>query len=86
LLAALFAAAVSVEETRHGWRLELPAEARSFRLAASWVALERRCCPFVGFRLEWTRAGRVRLEARASGPAREALLAGIREVTATRTA
>jgi hypothetical protein len=83
LLATLLGAAVAVEETPRGWRLELPAEGRLFRTAAAWVSLERRCCPFVGCVLAWTRGGRVRLTLEAGDAAgREALLAGLRAALA----
>jgi hypothetical protein len=83
LLGTLLGAAVVVAETPRGWRLELPSEGRLFRVAAAWVSLERRCCPFIGCRLAWSRRGRVRLAVEAGDAAgREALLAGLRAVLA----
>ena len=78
LLAALLGAAVAVRETRRGWELELPSESRWLRVAAAWVTLERRCCPFVDFRVEWNRRGRLRLAVESDPAGREALVAGLR--------
>ena len=78
LTAALLGAALATADTRRGWRLELPAEPRWGRAAAAWIGLERRCCPFVGFELRWTRGGRLFLDAVAAPAGREALRAGLR--------
>jgi hypothetical protein len=77
LLERVLGSALVAEETAEGWRVELPAEPRLFRAAAAWVALERRCCPFVSFALEWTRDGTVRLVAATDEPGRAALRAGL---------
>jgi hypothetical protein len=53
LLALMRRSAQATEELRDGYALRLPAEAGLFQQAAEWIALERRCCPFVDFALEW---------------------------------
>jgi hypothetical protein len=45
--------AQSREELSDGYAFRLPADPVLFQQAAEWVALERRCCPFVQFALEW---------------------------------
>jgi len=47
-----------VEETRElsdGFALRLPADAELFRDIAEWVGLERKCCSFVDYAIEWKR-------------------------------
>jgi hypothetical protein len=43
-------------ETADGYVLHLRADAADFMKVAEWITLERRCCPFLNFNLEW-RAG-----------------------------
>ena len=48
----------SAQETRElpdGYAFRLAGESALFQQAAEWVSLERRCCPFVHFTLEWKR-------------------------------
>lgn len=40
------------KELADGYALQLPAEQESIERAASFIALERLCCPFLHFRLE----------------------------------
>ena len=40
-------------ELRSGFAFRLTDNADMFQEAAEWVALERRCCPFLRFKLEW---------------------------------
>ena len=40
-------------ELSDGYALRLPADSRCFAEAATWIALERRCCPFFDFQLAW---------------------------------
>ena len=45
-----------VEETRElpdGYTFRLLADAGTFVGAAEWITLDRMCCPFMEFRLEW---------------------------------
>jgi hypothetical protein len=89
LLVELLSEALASGETRRGWRLELPATGRTLRMAAAWVALERRCCPFAGFRLTWSRRGRVFLDVETGPAGQEALREGMRlalDASATKAA
>lgn len=38
-----------------GLTLSFPADAGVFLQLAEWISLERRCCPFLEFALEWKR-------------------------------
>lgn len=44
----------ATQELDDGVALRLPADAQLFQQVAEWVTLERRCCPFLDFTLEWT--------------------------------
>jgi hypothetical protein len=41
------------EEPSDGFGFRLAADPALFQQAAEWISLERRCCPFVRFALEW---------------------------------
>jgi hypothetical protein len=41
------------EDLAEGVAFRLPADPVLFQQAAVWIGLERRCCPFVRFTLEW---------------------------------
>lgn len=48
----------SAQETRElpdGFAFRLATDPALFQQAAEWVGLERRCCPFIHFTLEWKR-------------------------------
>jgi hypothetical protein len=48
--------AAVVEERRalpNGFAFRLHADAETFVGAAEWITLDRLCCPFMEFRLEW---------------------------------
>jgi len=47
----LVAEAREVVDVGNGYRFSYPGEA--FLKTAEWVALERRCCPFLDFAIEW---------------------------------
>jgi hypothetical protein len=51
----------SQDELTDGYAFRLPADPVLFQQAAEWVSLERRCCPFVHFTLEWKEDDSVRL-------------------------
>ena len=53
LLALMRRSAKSQDELTDGYAFRLPADPVLFQQAAEWVSLERRCCPFVQFALEW---------------------------------
>ena len=40
-------------ELPNGFELQMPSTSEAFVETAEWVGLERRCCPFVEFSLEW---------------------------------
>lgn len=53
LLDALRRSVVAKEELGDGFALSFPADEVVFLQLAEWVSLERRCCPFIAFALEW---------------------------------
>jgi hypothetical protein len=56
LLDELRAAVREVREGRDGWSFALGDAPEPFTKAAEWITLERRCCPFLAFRLETSAA------------------------------
>jgi hypothetical protein len=54
LLALMRRSAQAQDELPDGYAFRLPADPDLFQKAAEWIGLERRCCPFVQFTLEWT--------------------------------
>jgi hypothetical protein len=44
---------VAMNDLTDGIALTFPADAEAFVQLAEWISLERRCCPFLGFALEW---------------------------------
>jgi hypothetical protein len=46
-------AATATGDVEDGLRLSLPDDAAVFHDTAAWIALERRCCPFLSFALTW---------------------------------
>ena len=42
-----------VGELPDGYALQLPATAEAFLAVAEWITLERQCCPFMDFALDW---------------------------------
>ena len=53
LLELMHRSAQAKEELPDGFGFRLAAEPALFQQAAEWISLERRCCPFVRFALEW---------------------------------
>ena len=53
LLDVMRRSALAKEELPLGYAFRLKAEAALFQQAAEWISLERLCCPFVEFTLEW---------------------------------
>jgi hypothetical protein len=47
--------AQATQELPDGYAFRLAADPALFQQAAEWVSLERRCCPFVQFTLDWKR-------------------------------
>lgn len=48
-------AMVGKQELPNGLALSFPADAGLFVQLAEWISLERRCCPFLEFALDWKR-------------------------------
>lgn len=44
---------LGIHEVPDGVAIIYPGEPEIFRDAAEWITLERRCCPFLSFRLEF---------------------------------
>jgi hypothetical protein len=53
LLRLVRASAQATQDLSDGYAFRLAADPALFRQAAEWVTLERRCCPFLEFGLEW---------------------------------
>ena len=53
LLAVIQKKILKTEELSHGYALKLPNDHATFLEAAEWVSLERKCCAFAEFNLEW---------------------------------
>jgi hypothetical protein len=53
LLELMRRSAEATEELPDGFAFRLAADPALFQQAAEWVTLERRCCPFVQFTLDW---------------------------------
>lgn len=73
---ALKDAVSGVRELADGYALDLRPDAAVFRDVAEWVTLERRCCPFLTLRLEWSDAGAVSVTL-TGGEGVKAILAGL---------
>ena len=59
LLATVRRTVVAKRELPDGVALSFPGDARAFVQLAEWISLERRCCPFVAFALEWNQDDKV---------------------------
>jgi hypothetical protein len=53
LLGLMRTSAQAKEELPNGYAFRLNTDAALFQQAAEWISLERLCCPFVEFSLEW---------------------------------
>jgi hypothetical protein len=53
LLRLVRTSAQATQDLPDGYAFRLAADPALFQQAAEWVTLERRCCPFVEFGLEW---------------------------------
>jgi hypothetical protein len=54
LLETVRGKALGVHELPDGLALSFPPDAPLFLDLAEWISLERRCCPFLAFALEWS--------------------------------
>jgi hypothetical protein len=52
-----------------------PSDEALFRELAEWVGLERRCCPFLGFALEWKQDDSVSVQLTGQPGIKEAIAA-----------
>jgi hypothetical protein len=57
LRSALHEAVTETQELPDGYALRLTADPALFLHVAEWVTLERRCCPFLSFALDWPAGG-----------------------------
>jgi hypothetical protein len=53
LLEAVRRIVLGVRDLPDGLGLVFPADPATFLQLAEWISLERRCCPFLEFALEW---------------------------------
>jgi hypothetical protein len=53
LTTLLAQAKVGVVELDDGWAFQLRPDIETFAAAAEWIIYEGRCCPFLGFFIEW---------------------------------
>ena len=77
LLALVRSQVQAVEELPNGYAATLAADPVLFLQIAEWVSLERRCCPFADFTIEWTRDDVVRVRLTGAAGAKEVLAAEI---------
>jgi hypothetical protein len=75
LLALMHRSAQAKEELPDGFGFRLAAEPALFQQAAEWVSLERRCCPFVRFALEWKEDDTIWVRLRGGPGVKEAIAA-----------
>jgi hypothetical protein len=76
LRGAIGPALLGVGELADGFALRLRPDAEAFAQVAQWIALERRCCPFLTLALEWSARDVVTLALRGE-PEVKAFLATI---------
>jgi hypothetical protein len=65
----------SKQDLPNGIGLTFPAEDALFRELAEWVSLERRCCPFLEFALEWKQDDRMSVRLTGQPGIKEAITA-----------
>lgn len=68
-------AMVGKQELPNGLALTFPADAGIFVQLAEWISLERRCCPFLEFALEWKRDDSVSVRLTGEAGVRELIAA-----------
>ena len=54
LLNAMHAAVEGTRELPDGYAVRVPSDPALFLQVAAWITLERRCCPFLSFGLDWS--------------------------------
>ncbi len=70
LTVGLAVAVRAARETAEGWGFDLGSDAATFQMAAEWIGIERRCCPFLTFTLEWSGETSMTLQLTGPGEAR----------------
>jgi hypothetical protein len=71
LTAQLSGTVAAIRELHDGWAFDLDRDPVTFCAAAEWIALERCCCPFLTFGLEWSGASVISLRLTGSPPAKD---------------
>jgi len=75
LLATVRQTVVATHGLPDGLALDFPGNAATFVQLAEWISLERRCCPFLAFALEWKEDDRVSVRLTGQPGVKEALAA-----------
>jgi hypothetical protein len=72
---AMHAAREEARELPDGYAVRFKADPALFLQVAEWITLERRCCPFLAFGLDWSQSEAPRLSL-TGGPGVKEFLAG----------
>jgi hypothetical protein len=75
LLGVVRRSVIGKQELPDGLALSFPAEPAVFVQLAEWISLERRCCPFLGFAMEWKQDDTVSLRLTGQPGTKEAIAA-----------
>jgi hypothetical protein len=68
LRAELAAATPAIVELPNGYAFRYGVSTQVFVKAAAWIALERRCCPFLCFELRWEQGDQIGPQLTVTGP------------------
>lgn len=83
LIRALGASLKEPRELPAGFEFQLGHDAALFQKVAEWIPLERRCCPFLNFRLQWDADGPIRLHLTGPTGVKDFLRADLSALRAT---
>ena len=75
LLDVVRRSAVGKQELPDGLALTFPGDPAVFLQVAEWISLERRCCPFLGFAMEWKQDDTVSVRLTGQPGVKEAIAA-----------
>jgi hypothetical protein len=75
LLATVRQTVVAKHDLPDGLALDFAGDAATFVQLAEWISLERRCCPFLAFALEWKEDDRVSVRLTGQPGVKEAVAA-----------
>ncbi len=75
LLGVVRRSVLGKQELPDGLALSFPGEAAVVLQLAEWIGLERRCCPFLGFALEWKQDDTVTVRLTGQPGVKEAIAA-----------